>query len=50
MFASRRSESVHGYQGADCNAVQLALTGQLFGAALGELGVVARGAALLDSW
>ena len=30
------------YQGADNNAEQLALTDQLFDAALGELGVVAR--------
>ena len=38
-----------GYQGADTDAEQLALTEQLFDAALGELGVVAR-TALLDSW
>ena len=48
MFASFRRESVHadvvlhGYQGADCDAEQLALTEQLCDAA-GELGVVARG-------
>ena len=34
---------LYGYQGADCEAEQLALTEQLFDAALGELGVVARG-------
>ena len=33
----------YGYQGADTDAEQLALTEQLFDAALGELGVVARG-------
>ena len=33
----------YGYQGADSDAEQLALTEQLFGAALSELGVVARG-------
>ena len=33
----------YGYPGADTDAKQLALTEQLFGAALGELGVVARG-------
>ena len=32
-----------GYQGADCDAEQLALTDHLFDAALGELSVVARG-------
>ena len=32
-----------GYQGADSDAEQLALTEQLFDAAMGELGVVARG-------
>ena len=32
---------LHGYQGADTDAEQLALTEQLFDAALGELGVVA---------
>ena len=32
-----------GYQGAETDAEQLALTEQLFDAALGELGVVARG-------
>ena len=34
---------VYVYQGADTDAEQLALTEQLFDAALGELGVVARG-------
>ena len=34
---------LYGYQGADTDAGQLALTEQLFDAALGELGVVARG-------
>ena len=34
---------LYGYQGADTDAEQLALTGQLFDAALGELHVVARG-------
>ena len=34
---------LYGYQGADADAEQLALTEQLFDAALGELGVVARG-------
>ena len=34
---------LHGYQSADDSAEQLALTVQLFDAALGELGVVARG-------
>ena len=34
---------LHGYQGADADAEQLALTDQLFDAALGELSVVARG-------
>ena len=34
---------LYGYQGADTNAEQLALTEQLFDAVLGELGVVARG-------
>ena len=34
---------LYGYQGADSDAEQLALTEQLFDAALGELGVVARG-------
>ena len=33
---------LHGYQGADTDAEQLALTEQLFDAALGELSVVAR--------
>ena len=32
-----------GYQGADCDSEQLALTWQLFDAALGDLAVVARG-------
>ena len=34
---------LYGYQGADDDAEQLALTEQLFDAALGELSVVARG-------
>ena len=34
---------LYGYQVADSDAEQLALTEQLFDAALGELGVVARG-------
>ena len=34
---------LYGYQGADADAEQLALTEQLFDAALGELGVVAWG-------
>ena len=34
---------LYGFQGADSDAEQLALTEQLFDAALGELGVVARG-------
>ena len=34
---------LHGYQGADTDSEQLALTDQLFDAALGELSVVARG-------
>ena len=34
---------LYGYQGADSDAKQLALTEQLFDAASGELGVVARG-------
>ena len=34
---------LHGCQGADSDAEQFALTEQLFDAALGELGVVARG-------
>ena len=34
---------LYGYQGADTDAEQLALTEQLFDAAFGELGVVARG-------
>ena len=33
---------LYGYQGADTDAEQLALTEQLFDAALGELGVVGR--------
>ena len=37
---------LYGYQGADVDAEQLALTDHLFDAALGELSVVARGAAL----
>ena len=34
---------LYGYQGADSDAEQLALTEQLFDAALGQLGVAARG-------
>ena len=34
---------LYGYQGADSDAEQLALTNQLFDAALSELSVVARG-------
>ena len=34
---------LYGYQGADTDLEQLALTDQLFDAALGELNVVARG-------
>ena len=34
---------LYGYQGADADAEQLALIEQLFHAALGELGMVARG-------
>ena len=34
---------LYGYQGADSDPDQLALTDQLFDAALGELSVVARG-------
>ena len=40
----------YGYQGADTDAKQLALTEQLFNAALGELGVASRGAALHACW
>ena len=47
MFAAVGCWQVHavlyGYQGAATDAEQLALTEQLFDAALGELGVVARG-------
>ena len=40
---------LYGYQGADTDSEQLALTEQLFDAALGELAVVARGSpCLLD--
>ena len=38
---------LHGHQGAHHGAGQLALTEQLFDAALGELSVVARRSALL---
>ena len=41
---------LYGYQGADTDAEQLALTEQLFDATLGELSVVARGATLLTGW
>ena len=37
---------LYGYQGADTDAEQLALTNQLFDAALGELSVVAPGSTL----
>ena len=40
-FGSRKTVILH--KGADTDAEQLALTEQLFDAALGELGVVARG-------
>ena len=39
-----------GYQGADNDAEQLALTEQLFDAALGEVSVVARGQPCFDGW
>ena len=38
---------LYGYQGADADAEQLALTEQLFDAAFGELSVVARGQSCL---
>ena len=38
---------LHGYQGADADAEQLALTDQLFDAAFAELAVVARGSPCL---
>ena len=38
---------LYGYQGADTDAEQLALTDQLFDAALGEVSILARGQALL---
>ena len=41
---------LYGYQGADADAEQLALTKQLFDAAVGELSVVARGSALHAGW
>ena len=41
---------LYGYLGAHTVAEQLALTEQLFDAALGELGVVARRATLFDWW
>ena len=41
---------LYGFQGADTDAEQLSLTDHLFDAALGELGVVARGSALLAGW
>ena len=41
---------LYGYQGADTDAEQLALTDQLFDAALGELSVVARESALYVGW
>ena len=39
-----------GYQGADTDVEQLALTELLFGAALGELSVFARGQPWDDCW
>ena len=39
-----------GYQGADADAEQLALTEQLFDAALSELHVVARGQHWISTW
>ena len=41
---------LYGYQGADADPEQLALTDHLFDAALGELSVVAGGAALYAGW
>ena len=41
---------LYGYQGADTDAEQLALTEQLFDAALGELSVGCKGAALHACW
>ena len=41
---------LYGYQGADTEAEQLALTEQLFDAALGELGGGGSGATLSDRW
>ena len=41
---------LYGFQGADADAEQLALTEQLFDAAFGELSVVARGSALSCCW
>ena len=41
---------LYGYQGADADAEQLAFTDQLFDATLGELSVVAKGAALYAGW
>ena len=41
---------LHSYQGADSDAEQLALTEQLFDAALGELGVVARETTMFAGW
>ena len=41
---------LYGYQEADTDAEQLALTEHLFDAAFGELRVVARGATLLVGW
>ena len=41
---------LYGYQGVDTDAEQVALTEQLFDAALGELGGGGSGAAMFDRW
>ena len=41
---------LYGYQGADTDAEQLALTDQLFNAALGEPHVVASGQPCVNGW
>ena len=41
---------LYGYQGADVDPKQLVLPDHLFGAALGELSVVARGSGLCAGW
>ena len=41
---------LYGYQGADSDAGQLAVTEQLFDAALSELSVIAKGAAFYACW